>query len=54
MMQAELVMMMLESSAEGVRDRSAKRSSCGLEGGVMTMLSAIDAFFVAYQESSAY
>src|SRR5215217_2521018 len=34
------------------RDRSAKRSSLALEGGVMTMLSAIDAFFVAYQESS--
>src|SRR5829696_5153451 len=36
----------------GARDPSAKRSSRALEGGVMTMLSAIDAFFVAYQESS--
>src|SRR6185436_16710328 len=33
-------------------DRGAKRSPGALEGGVMTMLSAIDAFFVAYQESS--
>src|ERR1044072_4468774 len=34
------------------RNRSAKRPSCWLEGGVMTTLSAIDAFFVAHQESS--
>src|ERR1044072_5481022 len=34
------------------RNRSAKRPSCWLEGGVMTTLSAIDAFFVAYQETS--
>src|SRR5215216_5431040 len=32
--------------------RSKEQSSRALEGCVMTMLSAIDAFFVAYQESS--
>src|SRR6185369_14203267 len=36
----------------GDRNRRAKRPSCSLEGGVVTTLSAIDAFFVAYQESS--
>src|SRR5215207_6785854 len=36
----------------GRGDRGAKRSCRALEGGVMMMLSAIDAFFVAYQESS--
>src|SRR6185369_15385676 len=33
-------------------DRGAQRTSRSLEGGGMTMLSAIDAFFVAYQETS--
>jgi hypothetical protein len=36
----------------GARDRSAKQSSRALEESVMSTLSAIDAFFVAYQESS--
>src|ERR1043165_9258931 len=36
----------------GVSDRSAQRSAGAVEGTVMTMLSAIDAFFVAYQETS--
>src|ERR1044072_3450370 len=35
-------------------DRGAQQTSRSLEGGVMTMLSAIDAFFVAYQESSGF